>query len=196
MKISGKARRLFAAGTVVALGSLPGFSGYDVQVTASPEIGTTVKSIAVSPATCPKDVNCVWIERKLEEDLVQYRELTVVSATRVREVMLELGIETIGDESRTTLAAELKVDAFLIPVVGHSGSESEGAVGVWTGTTVIMTDSSVAKGSAELHLVRASDGKALMRGSGFGKSEFRSGKGVVRKVFRQILSKTFGPPDR
>ena len=192
MKISGNTCRLFTAGTVLALVSLQGFAGYDVQVTASPEIRTTVKSVAVSPATCPKDVNCVWIERELEEDLVHYRELTVVSATRVRQVMLELAIETINDESRAALAEELKIDAFLIPVVGHSGSESAGAVGVWTGTTVIMTDSSIAKGSAELHLVRASDGKALMRGSGFGESEFRSGKGVVRKVFRQILSKTFG----
>jgi hypothetical protein len=189
-----KSSRLMIVGCVGACTFLPTFPGYDVQVTASPEIRSTIMAIAVIPVSCPRDVNCVWIERALLDDLRQYPEFTVVSTSRVREVMLALGVETIDNAARTALADALKVDAFLVPVVGHSGTESQGAVGIWTGTTVIMTDSSVSKGSVELHLLRASDGKALLRGSGFGESEFRSGKGVVRKVFRQILREAFGSP--
>ena len=55
-------------------------------------------------------------------------------------------------------------------------------------------DVEYSKASAELRLIRASDGKVLLQGTGFGESDFRAGKGVVRKIFRQILKEAFGAP--
>ncbi len=43
--------------------------------------------------------------------------------------------------------------------------------------------------------IRASDGKQIIHGEGFGKSGFRSQKGVVRKIFRRILQEAF-PDER
>ena len=43
-------------------------------------------------------------------------------------------------------------------------------------------------------LIRALDGKVVMKGTGFGESEWRTGKGVMLKLFHQILLKALGPP--
>jgi hypothetical protein len=52
--------------------------------------------------------------------------------------------------------------------------------------------SQVAKGNVQLLLIAAKSGKTLMQGTGFGESEWRSKKGVLRKVFQSILAKAFG----
>jgi len=42
--------------------------------------------------------------------------------------------------------------------------------------------------------IRASDGKDIIHGERFGKSGFRSSKGVVLKIFRRILQSAFPAP--
>src|SRR2546426_7519108 len=138
-------------------------AGYNVQANVAPGALDNVRSIAVGPGVCPRDFDCLWLESKLEEQLRGYPRYGIVPADRVRQAMLELGIDHLDDSSRLRLAEKLKVDAFLVPVVGHSGKESSGAVGIWTGYTFVMTDSPVAKGNVELVLLGGADGKVLFR---------------------------------
>jgi len=179
-----------------AFGLGAAWAGYNVRANVVQGALNTVHSIAVGPGVCPADFDCLWLESKLEEQLQGYPRFDFVPADRVRQAMLELGIDHLDDGARVRLAETLKVDAFLVPVIAHSGKESAGAVGIWTGYTFVMTDSPVAKGSVELVLVGAADGKMLFKGSGFGQSEWRTGKGVVLKIVREILIKTFGGPQR
>jgi len=180
----------------LALGLGAAQAGYNVRANVVQGALDTVHSIAVGPGVCPADFDCLWLERKLEEQLQGYSRFAFVPTDRVRQAMLELGIDHLDDGSRVRLAETLRVDAFLVPVIGHSGKESAGAVGIWTGYTFVMADSSVAKGNVELILLGAADGKTLFKGSGFGESEWRTGKGVALKIVREILIKTFGSPQR
>ena len=173
-----------------------GWAGYNVRANVARGALDNIRSIAVGPGVCPPDFDCLWLESKLEEQLQGYPRYDFVSADRVRQAMLDLGIDHLDDSSRLRLAENLKVEAFLVPVIGHSGKESSGAVGVWTGYTFVMTESQVAKGNVELVLLGGADGKVLFKGSGFGESEWRTGKGVVLKILREILIKTFGEPSR
>lgn len=167
-------------------------AGYDVQVNTVPDFLKDVDTVAVVPMTCPSRVNCISAETDLVQELQKYGKFTVIPAERVRQAMLEAEIKEIDDSTRSTLAERLHADAFLLPVITESGTESQGGVGVWTGYTLTMVDSQVAKGNVQLLLIASKSGKILMQGAGFGESEWRSKKGVLRKVFQSILAKAFG----
>ena len=170
-------------------------AGYKIDVTKLPGATDGIETIAISPAVCSADVNCVWVEQKLFEDLAAYRQFRVVSASAVRQAMLELAIEKIDDQARIRLAEKLTADAFLIPIVRHGGKESEGAVGFWPGNMFYMGSDEVSKGSVELVLMKADTGKTIVKGVGFGESEWYGQKGVIAKTFRKILAEAFGPGD-
>ena len=169
-------------------------AGYDVQVNTVPDFLKDITVVAVVPATCPPRVNCISAESDLAQELQKYGKFTVIPAERVRQAMIEAEIKQIDDTTRFTLAEKLHADAFLLPVIAESGTESQGGVGVWTGYTVTIVDSQVAKGNVQLLLIASKSGKTLMQGTGFGESEWRSKKGVLRKVFHSILAKAFGSP--
>jgi len=174
---------------------MPAFAGYNVQVTKLPEFDSRVKSVALSPADCPEGLDCVWIEDRLLEDLKRYASIDVVPPSRVRQVMLELEINQVDETSRPVLAEHLHVDSFLIPLVGHASEESAGSISLWSGYSMTTIDDTVAKGRVELLVVGGTDGKVLLRGTGFGESDLRSQKGVIRKIFRQVLIKAFTKPE-
>lgn len=184
-------RLLAVAITLVLTMTSLAIAGYRIDVTRLPGATANIKTIAVSPAACPVDVDCVWVEQKLLEDLRTYHPFRVLSASAVRQAMLELEIEKIDDEARVKLAEKLGADAFLVPVVRHGGKESQGTVGFWTGNMFFAGSDDVAQGSVELLLIRADTGKAVVKGIGFGESEWHGEKGVIAKTFRKILAQAF-----
>ena len=125
-----------------------------------------------------------WIGNELRA----YGKYQVVVSSRVREALLEMGLEKLDDAGRRDLAATLDVDSFLVPVIVQATNESSGATGFWSGSSFWVTDSPVQVGSVQLALVRASDGRPILKGSGYGQSEWRTRKGVVSRVFHDILA--------
>lgn len=105
--------------------------------------------------------------------------------------MFELGLSTVTEEARSQLAAHLGVRAFAIPVIRGAEKRSEGAFGFWTGNSIIVGSDEVTRGSVELLVVSIETGRLLLHGSGSGRSEFRGQRGVVLKIFREILDQAF-----
>lgn len=169
--------------------SSPTFAKYSVEVHSVPDFKQLVHSVAIMPALCPPDLDCLWLEKRIAEHLDTYRGVTVVPAERVRAMMFEMGVEHLDQSARAALSEKLKVDAFAVPLVEHSESQSSGMVGFWVGSTVGMVDTSVIKGKVELLIVQAGSGTVLVKGIGYGKSGSRTDKGTVFEIFRRIIQK-------
>lgn len=190
---SRRAARWLAALLLVTWGAgQAAVAGYNVQTNKLPGALDGVRRLAVAPGSCAGDVDCLWLETKVAEELKALGRYGIIEAQEVRQRMLELGINRFGEGDLKGLAEKLGVEAFVVPIVGHSGTEVSGVSGVVVGGWLYGDTEKIAKGSAELIVVRASDGKAVIRGTGSGKSEIRTGKGVVLKVFKEIIAKAFG----
>ncbi len=187
-----KFRFLIWSGLTILLAGGLALSGFDVQVVKTTYNLADLELVAVLPPACQAAVNCTWIEKRLDEDLYAGKYFAHIPSSRVRQEMLELDIQIWDDEARELMAESLGVTAFLLPVItvaGHGGSG--GSVGVYSGGIGVSGFGSSSTGGAELVFIRASDGKEIIHGEGFGKSGFRSQKGVVLKIFRRILKDAF-----
>jgi hypothetical protein len=100
---------------------------------------------------------------------------------------------------RRDLAKRFGVDAFLIAAVADADRQSTGSVGygsangfgkfVWGmfGAANIERSS----GNVQIAIIRADDGKVLMRGTGFAESQTRSLNRVLANIAADILENAF-----
>ncbi len=174
------------------LGTLPAFGGYSVDISSVPDFRESIRVVAMAPGTCPDDIDCLWIEERVGNQMSLYKGITVIPAKQVRDVMFALKIEHLDEQNRAILADKLGADSFAVSIIQHAGTKSSGAVGFWTGYSVSMIESEVAKGTVQLLIVKASSGEVLMKGIGHGESSLRTGKGVVFNIFRRIIDKALG----
>ncbi len=177
----------------LSLLSLGLFAGYKVEVNKAPDFPRGVTAVALITPAAPGDFDVEWLESKFREYLSEEHHLTVVPASAVRQAMFDMGIQSITDQNRADIAKKLRVDAFVVPTIQFSGTKTEGTTIFNTAPGVfIASQDEVAQGRVTLLFVDGAAGKFLMQGSGKGESEFRSGKGIAWKVFREILEKAFG----
>lgn len=96
-------------------------------------------------------------------------------------------METLEGEDAQKVADLLGVDSFLLVVVGNAESHVQSAVALpaFNGG-FIMAPNKRAQGGMEIRVVTA-EGRTLARGSGFGESGWRKGRGVVGKVFGSLV---------
>lgn len=170
----------------------PNALAYSVQVNKTADFATTFTTLAVLPASCPPDFDCLWVENILAEKL-RGRGVTVVPTTVVRQQMFDLEIKTITSENRQALAQKLGVEAFVVASVDSVATESGAATGVFIGNIFTAVPSKKNSGCVQLAIVSAETGKVLMEGSAFGESSARPKRGVVGKSFNLILDRTFTP---
>lgn len=168
------------------------------QATAASNVNTvsdfaiSFRRLAIAPAISPTRIDPVWVEGLLQEKLA-LKGIQAIPSTVVRKGMFDLGIQKLDDASMAKLAKSLECDAFLIPIVKSSEVESEGAVGglmPYTGSFYALS-MEVARGGVELAIVRARDGKVLLQGVASGYSDMRSERGVIGKIFSDILDQAF-----
>lgn len=174
---------------------IPVQAGYSVKVNSVPNLLHAAGAIAVLPATCPPQVDCVWLDAKVAKELARYTQLKVIDTDAVTQVMFNLGIDSVGPEHRAQLSKSLGVDSLLMVRVGHSEVTKEVTGYKSTGYRVRAITEKIAKGTLEVSIVSTKTGKPLMKGKGFAESEFRGGKGVLGKTFQKILRKAFGKPN-
>jgi hypothetical protein len=176
---------------IALLGSLNAWA-YTVQVNKTPDFATAFQTLAVLPASCPPDFDCLWLENVIA-DKIRVRKVTVIPALVVRQRMFELEIKAITPENLKLLAEKLGVEAFVVAAVDSIATETSGATGVMVGTVFVAGAQKKSSGSVQMSIVSASTGKVLMEASGFGESSARPKKGVVGKAFNLILDRTFTP---
>jgi hypothetical protein len=178
---------------IITLCALLGYTdlhaGYTIELNSVPNYRQEFSKVAMAPCDCPEDVDCLWLERRLGEQIGLYKGITVVPAQRVREVMFQLGLQQLDEKSRTQVSEKLDVDSFAVAIVQHSGSQASGMVGFWAGSTIGMSQTAIVKGKVEFLIVRATSGEVLVRGIGYGESEWRTDKGVLWNIFRRIIHK-------
>lgn len=168
------------------------FAGKKVEVNKSQDFPKGMSSVALMTPTCPANFDSEWLEEKFVKYLVSEFHLAVVPASVVRKAMFDMGIQAVTDQNRAELAKRLKVDAFVVPVINDSGSKSDGVMIFNTAPGIFTaTQDKVNQGKVTLLIVDGASGKMLMQGTGHGESEFRSGKGVAWKIFKEILDEAF-----
>ncbi len=202
------------------IGCFQTLAGYNVEVTTVRDFRKGIKSVAVLPADCVADVDCLWVEAKLTEHLSKYKSLVFVPPSRVKQVMLEKGISKLDETGRRKLATALEVQAFLVPIVGvaksvdgvlsygpafqapHSGGmvltppdgSPPGVVRDFVDGPPLPPASATDATTAyvALLLVAADSGQVLLEGHGVGRSMWRTHKGTVVQIFREVLNKAMG----
>lgn len=188
--------QVFAFVVLTLLGVVPAQAGYSVDVNTVPDFLKSAGTIAVLPPICPADVDCVWLTKKVEDELTPYKHLKVVGPEKVGQAMFGLGIEQVGERERAPLARKVGADSLLVILVGHSDTVTKGHTLYSTGNFMwASAPARYAKGGLEVSLVSAETGKVLMKGKGFGETGMRKQKGVLRKIFQKIIKEAFGKPE-
>ncbi len=179
------------------LAAAPLEAGYEIEVTSLPEV-KKLRTVAVDPLRCATGINCLWIERKLAEDLrgIGWR---VVSAAQLRQLALELGKEDPATLEKEELAEfyaaaleRFKFDALVYAFVSDGETVTVGTVGGVTdtgayGTYAWSAPTGYSKASATLKIW--ADGKVILRGSGQAASDWKDIEGTARTIFKRILKK-------
>ena len=112
----------------------PGTAGYKIETDVLPE-AREIKTLAVLPTVCASGVDCLWVERKLEQDLAKSGHRITLSAAQVRRVMLEFGEPRLIDLDADDLSALYRnladrfgVDAMILPAIPRAGTKLTGGV--------------------------------------------------------------------
>jgi hypothetical protein len=184
------------AATLIGLGlfclGAPALARYSAQVQQVPDFKERVKVVALAPMSCPADLDCLWLEAKIAEHLGSYKLFKVIAAERVRQTLFELGVKSVDQIPPASLLEKLGADALILATVAGAGTKAKGAVGVFTGTSIVMAQEEVKHGNVEVAFVGA-DGQILLQGVGTGTSgnELKSEKGVVLTSFKAVFEKAF-----
>jgi hypothetical protein len=163
---------------------------YSVHVNKVEHFATSFQKLAMLSAAAPANVDAIWVERVVLEKFLS-KNLQILPASVVRQVMFELEIKELTVENRRLLADKLGVDAFVVAAVDSAGTENAGTVGVFVGTVFTAVPSERNTGSVQLAIIAAESGKTLMEGTGYGQSELRSRKGVIGRTFAEIVNRAF-----
>lgn len=172
--------------TLLALLPMLAFAGYNTNVVKTKDWASNARRIAIAPAACPTNFDCAWLNEKISGYVTEGYPF-VVGPNDVSLALLEIGAESLSGDAIAMVAQKLNVDSFLIPVVGNAETKKDSAIAVPTyGGGFIVAQDEHAQGSIEIRVI-ASNGKLLARGNGFGESGIRRSKGVVAKVFGQLV---------
>lgn len=168
------------------------WASYSAQVQQVPDLKQKVKTIALAPMNCPEDLDCLWVEDELAQTIASYKLFNVVRTEQVRQALFQLGAKSVNDDNRAAVLKQLGADAMVFATVGSAGTKTDGAVGVFTGASVVVAPRKIKHGNVELAVV-ASDGQLLLQGlaNGTSRNGFKSEKGVVLTAFKSILEKAF-----
>lgn len=162
-------------------------AGYNVNVAKVKDWSEASGKIAIAPAICPADFDCVWLNETMADYVGAEGYPFTAGPMEVSQGMLEAGVETLDGDSARLVADILGVDSFLIVMVGNSETRANSAVAVPVyGGGFIVAPNNRAQGGVEIRVI-SSGGKSLARGSGFGESGFRKGRGVIGKVFDSLI---------
>lgn len=163
-----------------------------VDVQQATDLEDVVESVALLPARCPVHIDCIWMDDRLAEEFAKHAPFQVISARQVKQALFDLGIAVLDDSTRAVVLEKLDADALAVPVVMHSGKESEGAVGVVSGPTVVVVPDEKKTGRVSLTIL-APDGRQLLHGEGHARSgnDLKKERGVILMTFRKLLREAF-----
>ena len=173
--------------------SLPAISGYSIDVNKAPDFPSGAGTIAILPPICPPDVDAIWVAETVAYEVKARYKGTVIEPKQVRQTMFEMGMEKIDDTNSQELAKKMGATSILVVKVSASGTSSTGsAYGTATGTTVSAFSFQLAKGGMEFNLVSIENNKMLMKAVGFGETDWKTSKGVLRTLIEKSLREAFG----
>lgn len=160
---------------------------YNVTVTKASAWPAAAGKIAILPAMCPSDFDCVWLNEVLGDYVDDEDYPFVAGPEQVAQAMLDAGVEVLEGEGARIVAEMLGADSFLVTVVGNAESRDDATMAVPAfGGGFLMGSTQRAQGGVEIRVVTA-EGKSLARGSGFGESSFKKERRVAGKVFEQLI---------
>jgi len=120
------------------------------------------------------------------------KTIAMIPAEKVKAAMFEMTIENLDAASMATIATRLNADAVLNLVITGAGKEPEGAgIASTTGGSMFYGSFEIAKAGLEMRIVNPQDGKLLLKGTGYGATDWKSQKGVFSTVMSKLVKKAF-----
>lgn len=155
--------------------------------------------VAVLPAICPANVDCVWLDRQVEGEILRRKKPEFRSAAAARAALTALGAQEVSAENRTALAASLGAQTLLEIRVrelekvrtrwkpdpdevapGPTGKSDRGN----------ETDREV-RGRLEIRAISAETGKTLAEGAAFGDAPASSEKKLLGPMLAELMARMF-----
>lgn len=172
-----------------------------VQVNHVDNLRSQITRVIILPPACPSNVDCNAFEQAITTQLLQ-RKLQIIPAALVRQRLFELETEQLTDQIRRDLAKQFGADAFVIAAVGDVQRQVAGSVGSGNATSAgrfvwgMFTAANIERssGNVQIAIVRAEDGKVLMRGTGYGESTVRGLNGVLSSLAADMFERGFFIP--
>lgn len=172
---------------VLMLACQPARAAYNADVSKVANWAEAAGKIAIAPAMCPSDFDCVWLNETMADYVGADGYPFTAGPRQVSQAMLEAGVESLDGEGAKQVADLLGVDSILIVAVGNAETRTSSAIAIPIyGGGFMMSPNNRAQGGLEFRVITP-EGRTLARGAGFGESGWRKGRGVVGKVFGTLI---------
>ncbi len=180
-------------------------AGFRIEGGANDDFRQTAGVVAVLPAICPAEVDCVWLDRKIAGELLRRRKPEFRSAAATRAALTAVGAKELTAENRTPLAASLGAQTLLEIRVrelekvrakrGRDPDERPLAPGekYARGDGSDGSDDSV-RGRLEIRAISAETGRTVAEGAAFGDAPGLSEKKLLGPMVAQLLDRMFPLP--
>ena len=189
---------------LLALWLLPATLAADFRIEggANDDFRQTAGVVAVLPAICPAEVDCVWLDRKIAGELLRRRKPEFRSAAATQAALTAVGAKELTAESRTPLAASLGAQTLLEIRVrelekvrakrGRDPDETPLAPGGKYARGDGSDDS--VRGRLEIRAISAETGRTVAEGAAFGDAPGLSEKKLLGPMVAQLLDRMFPLP--
>lgn len=176
--------------TVVAMAG-----DYSIEIYKTPTFPTGIKTVAVLPIIYRGGLDPIWLENCILEEMKNVKTFKTLPAQEIKSSMFAQGVETIDKLFMTRYANSQKIDAYISVAILAAGKESEGsAIATSMGGMTFAGSFQMCSAGLDIRFLDPQDGKVLMKGIGFGETDWKDQKGVVSTVIQKFVKKAFEVP--
>ena len=162
----------------------------------------TAGVVAVLPSICPANVDCAWLDRRVEGETLRRKRPVFRGAAATRTALATIGASALDAESRAPLAAQLGAQTLLeirvreLEKVRARGARDPDERPLAPGEKYARGasgDESV-RGRLEIRAFSAETGKTVAEGAAFGEAPGLSEKKLLGPMLTQLLDRMFPLP--
>ncbi len=179
-------------------------AGFRIEGGATHDFLQTAGVVAVLPAICPAEVDCVWLDRKVAGELLRRKKPEFHSATATQAALTVLGARELSAEYRAPLAASLGAQTLLeirvreLKKVRAKGKMDPDERRPESGEKFDREDGNdgTVRGRLEIRAISAETGRTVAEGAAFGDAQGLSEKKLLGPMVAQLLDRMFPLPGK
>lgn len=177
----------------------PLVADFRIEGGANDDFQQSAGVVAVLPAVCPANVDCAWLDRQVEGEILRRRKPEFRRAAAARAALTALGAQEVSGENRAALAANLGAQTLLeIRVRGlekvstrWKPDPDEAAPGPMEKTDRGNETDRAVRGRLEIRAISAETGETLAEGAAFGDAPAASEKKLLGPMLSELMARMF-----